>query len=181
MNVRTLCLGILWFREATGYEIKKLASEGDFSHFIEASYGSIYPALGKLTEDGLVTWRQESQAGKPARKVYSITEKGRHALVESLHQTSAPNDIFKSEFLFICLYAALVNRRHLTGVIDARIAEIEADLARLGEAHDACDHAGGRFAIGYGMALDRAALDYVKANRHLIEDGAGAESAEAAE
>ena len=43
MNVRTLCLGVLSAGEASGYEIKKEIEEGLFSHFIEASYGSIYP------------------------------------------------------------------------------------------------------------------------------------------
>ena len=50
MNVRTLCLGVLQFGEATGYEIKKIVEEGMFNHFIEASYGSIYPALTRQYE-----------------------------------------------------------------------------------------------------------------------------------
>ena len=53
MNVRTLCLGVLSFGEATGYEIKKEIEEGPFSHFIEASFGSIYPALTQLLGEGL--------------------------------------------------------------------------------------------------------------------------------
>ena len=40
MNVRTLCLGVLSLGEATGYEIKKLL-ESRFSHFYDASFGSI--------------------------------------------------------------------------------------------------------------------------------------------
>jgi hypothetical protein len=48
MNVKTLCLGILSFGEASGYEIKKKVEEGLFSHFIDASYGSIYPALTQM-------------------------------------------------------------------------------------------------------------------------------------
>jgi PadR family transcriptional regulator AphA len=44
MNVRTLCLGILAQHDASGYEIKKAVEEGLFAHFIDASYGSIYPA-----------------------------------------------------------------------------------------------------------------------------------------
>ena len=55
MDVRTLCLGILSLGDATGYEIKKLVAEGSFSFFSEASYGSIYPALTKLTDEGLVS------------------------------------------------------------------------------------------------------------------------------
>lgn len=52
MNVKTVCLAILTQGETTGYEIRKRSTEGDFSFFLEASFGSIYPALSKLEEDG---------------------------------------------------------------------------------------------------------------------------------
>ena len=78
MNVRTLCLAILYFGDATGYEIRKLSTEGKYSYFVEASYGAIYPALAKLEKDGLVTCRIEAVEGKPSRKVYSITDAGRN-------------------------------------------------------------------------------------------------------
>ena len=45
MDVRTICLGILTRGDATGYEIKKLVEDGGYQHFVEASFGSIYPAL----------------------------------------------------------------------------------------------------------------------------------------
>ena len=144
MNIRTLCLGILYFGEATGYEINKMASEGRFSHFVEASYGSIYPALGKLTDDGLVTWREEAQAGKPSRKVYQLTDTGHKVLIEALHDVPRA-DIFKSEFLFICLYAQHFDSPALERLIDDRVALLEAEIERLQNASGCCDHAGSRF------------------------------------
>ncbi len=45
MSVRSLCLAILSFGDATGYEIRKESTEGRFSYFDDASFGSIYPAL----------------------------------------------------------------------------------------------------------------------------------------
>jgi PadR family transcriptional regulator AphA len=51
MDIRTLCLGILTFGDATGYTIKKRL-EGPLRHFYDASFGSIYPALRKLTDAG---------------------------------------------------------------------------------------------------------------------------------
>ena len=173
MNVRSLCLGILWFDDATGYEINKLAAEGGFSHFIEASYGSIYPALNKLTEEGLVTWREETQPGKPARKVYSITEEGRAAHLQSLYEGPKP-DIFKSEFLFLCLYSDYLEPGYMSGVTDRQITQIEESLERLNEASGKCEHPESCFAIGYGKALHEAALGYLKENRNLIEGGADA-------
>ena len=84
MNVRTLCLGVLSSGEASGYEIKKEIEEGLFSHFIDASYGSIYPALTQLAGEGLVTVRAEEQSGKPDKKVYAVTPKGLDTLARSI-------------------------------------------------------------------------------------------------
>jgi PadR family transcriptional regulator AphA len=66
MNVSTLCLAILNFGEASGYDIRKMSTEGTFSHFVDASYGAIYPALERLESEGKVEQRMEQQVGKPA-------------------------------------------------------------------------------------------------------------------
>jgi PadR family transcriptional regulator AphA len=55
-----------------------------FGHFFPAGYGSIYPALSTLARNGLVEYELVPQDGKPDRKVYSITDKGREALMEGL-------------------------------------------------------------------------------------------------
>ena len=75
MNVRTLCLSILYEGEATGYEIRRMSVEGECSYFVEASYGSIYPALSKLEDEGLVSSRVEPQEGKPAKKVVVVPKR----------------------------------------------------------------------------------------------------------
>jgi len=59
MNVRTICLAILYDGDATGYEIRKLSVEGEYSYFIDASYGAIYPSLARLEQEKLVTARVE--------------------------------------------------------------------------------------------------------------------------
>ena len=55
MNAKTLILAILNFQESTGYEIRKMSTEGAYSYFVDISYGSIYPTLAKLEADGFVT------------------------------------------------------------------------------------------------------------------------------
>src|SRR5215207_5062690 len=98
VNVRTICLAILYEGEATGYEIRKLVVEGEYSYFIEASFGAIYPALQKLEMDRLVTSRVEQQDGKPAKKIYVITEAGRREFISSLFEQLG-EDEYRSEFL----------------------------------------------------------------------------------
>ena len=175
MNVKTLCLGILSFGEATGYEIKKMSADGRFSHFIDASYGSIYPALLRLTEEGLVSCREEHQSGKPDRKVYSITEKGRATLYEALQEEPAP-DKYRSEFLFLMTCAGLLDRDRIARAIDDRIALHEAEIARLTEAMECCGLPASRFVIGYGLAIYSAARCYLGEQRDAALELAGGET-----
>ena len=168
MNVRSLCLGILSFSEMTGYDIRKMASEGHFSHFCEASYGSIYPALSQLTEDELVTFREEAVDGKPARKIYSITDKGRAALLHLLHETPNP-DRCKSEFLFYSLFADKMPPSQFRNLLIRKIGEIETKLEGLQDALERCDHGPSRFAIGYGVTLNEAVLGYLKSHLETID------------
>lgn len=167
MNVRTLCLGILQFSDATGYEIKKAVEDGMFNHFIEASFGSIYPALTRMAQDGLVTCREEAQSGKPDKKVYSITPAGRLELVRAL--SAAPGaDKFKSEFLFVMLLADLLPREHIATVLGQRINEMRAELECMRACADQSDNSGGRFVVGYGAAVYEAGLKYLEDNRDVM-------------
>lgn len=161
MNVKILCLGILSFGEMTGYDIRKLASEGRFSHFCEAGYGSIYPALSQLTEAGHVTFAEEDEAGKPNRKIYSITESGHQALHLAL--SSAPGaDRFKSEFLFHSLFADKMPDDFFRSRLAAKISETRATVERLKSSLEKCDHEPSGFALGFGVAINEAALTYLE-------------------
>ena len=161
MNVRTLCLGILSFRQMTGYDIRKLAAEGNFSHFCEANYGSIYPALSQLTKDGFVVFTDEVIDGKPPRKIYSITDKGRSYLFNTLNKQPGP-DRFKSEFLFYSLFQDKMSPEDFRKLLVRKIAETRDTLESLEKANDCCDHKPSHFALGYGVAMNKAVLDYLK-------------------
>jgi DNA-binding PadR family transcriptional regulator len=83
MDVRSIILGFLMYGSMTGYELKKFFSIS-FSFFSGLSYGSIYPALRRMEEEGLITMRVQVQDGSPNRKIYTITGKGRSTFVEAL-------------------------------------------------------------------------------------------------
>lgn len=71
-------LGLLLTRDLTIYEIKK-AFEQVINFFYSASFGSLHPALKKLESRGFIRVRRTEEGGR-AKKVYSITEKGREEL-----------------------------------------------------------------------------------------------------
>ncbi len=178
MNVRTLCLGILSSGEATGYEIKKEIEEGLFSHFIDASYGSIYPALTQLAGEGLVTVRAEEQSGKPDKKVYAITPKGQDALARSISVVPA-RDKYKSEFLFQMLLQHFITPEVMRAAIEKQIADLEGDLLRIGVCKGTEQpHAGADFVAAYGEAVLSAGLRVLKEKRAELLQAATPQAAE---
>ncbi len=181
MNVRTLCLGILSFEEASGYEIKKMVEDGLFSHFIDASYGSIYPALTQMLKEGLVSVRAEEQSGKPDKKVYAITAEGQRALNEAVN-VEPKKDKYKSEFLFQMLLMERVSPRHLIAAYDKQLDELRAEFERIGTCCDSAqEHPGTRFVNGYGHAVLSAAIAYMEENRAGLAKAAGDSGLQAAE
>jgi PadR family transcriptional regulator, regulatory protein AphA len=162
MNIRTLCLGILSFQEASGYEIKKEIEDGLFSHFIDASFGSIYPALTLLNAEGLVTLRAEEQTGRPDKKVYAITEAGRAALAKGLLVIPA-RDKYKSEFLFEMLLQELLPVEHRQLAITKQLTDLREELARIAECRaEGTGTAGSEFVTGYGEAVLTAGVSYLE-------------------
>lgn len=169
MDVRTLCLGVLSLGDASGYEIKKRLEEG-FSHFYDASFGSIYPALNRLQDEGLVDCKHEAQSKRPDKKVYNLTTEGRLALVRELSDVPA-RDRIRSEFLVSMVFADLLPASHVAKLIDQRIAEHRACVVDLKEKEDTGTSAQ-RFVAGYGRAFYEAAIAYLEDNRHLVESEA---------
>lgn len=171
MDVRTICLGILSRGEATGYEIKKLFDDDGYQHFVEASFGSIYPALNRLTEEGLVSVRAEAQEKRPDRKVYSITPAGRTAFLASLMKPM-PEDRHRSPFVFAMLFSHLLPQDRVTSLIDAYIDQSEAKLSQLTEKKPEPQSAGERFVVGLGRTIYEASLKFMRAHRAEIEERA---------
>ena len=168
MDVKTLCLGVLSRGEASGYEIKKAFEEGPFSHFHQASFGSIYPALNALSAEGLVAGRAQAQDKRPDKKSYSITTKGRNALVAALMAPPAP-DAMRSDFLFILTFAQYLPPARVGNLIDQRIVWYRAALERM----EGCSCGpgaapGADFVRGMGIAVYRAAADYLETHRAAL-------------
>lgn len=187
MDVQTTCLGVLAMGPASGYEIRKEFEDGPFSHFAEGGFGSIYPALGRLTDQGLVTFQHTAQEKRPDKKIYQITQSGYDALFQTLATTDPGEDKYKSDFLFILFFAERLPEDHIARVIDARIAwysdrlellsskQCERGTAPLDiDASDTREHAitvqGHDLVRGYGVAVYQAALDYLIANRETLID-----------
>ncbi len=160
MNVKTLCLGTLCLTDATGYDIKKMF-EAAFNHFHSASYGSIYPALNQLEDEGLISRRVEPGERHPDRKIYSITEQGRRILLDEL-AACEPTEVVRSEFMVLMFFAHLLPTDRLAYLLDRIETEYREKLAYLEGARDEpCHTSGIRFTIDIGIATLRAKLGVI--------------------
>ncbi len=111
--------------------ISRKRSLSRFSFFSGLSYGSIYPALKKLEQQGLISKRFEIQDGAPNRKVYSITEAGKQSFLESLKSPFAierPKSPFLMR-LFFFAYLTPEERKTITSDYLESVEQIRKQLA----------------------------------------------------
>ena len=176
MDVKTVCLAILSVSDATGYEIRKQFEDGPFAYFYEAGYGSIYPALNRLREEGLVSVRNVPQEGKPDKKVYSINDEGRTALKEAMNERPE-HDRLRSDFLVMMLFAHKLDPKNRKEAYDTYLnfhrrhlaemkGEIDGVCTEIGECFD--DLPGHDFVHGFGVAVYSTVVEYLEKNRHLL-------------
>jgi len=170
-----MCLGLLAFGDASGYEIKKEFEQGPSRHIMDASFGSIYPALTKMTEEGLLACRTEPQEKRPDKKVYSLTDQGWAVLDEALLQPVGQDKV-KSDFAFVMMFAERLSRSRVAALIDDQIMHARNGLKEFGESEAPSDSAGASFVRRYGLAMCRAHIDFLERNRHFIEASARADS-----
>jgi len=180
MDVKTVCLGMLTDGPASGYDLKK-EFESSFAHFFAAGYGSIYPALSSLSENGLVDCEEIPQEGKPDRKVYQITSEGRQFLLEAL-QNPSPCHKVRSEFLATMCFAHLMRPQDIETVLENRLEDIARyqEMFRRFEIEEMCDWPeGAKFVLGFGKAVAGAMETYINENRHLLTQESAANIAAA--
>jgi DNA-binding PadR family transcriptional regulator len=169
MDVKTLCLGLLTFGEASGYDLKK-TFESSLGHFYAAGFGSIYPALASLADAGHVTCEEVPQDGRPDRKVYRITEAGRAHFAAQLAHTE-PRHKIRSEFLAMLYFAHFMEAEHVDRILDHRVEELRrlmADIEACPEAQGEEVPPGVQFVVGFGETIVRTTLEYIEKNRSML-------------
>jgi DNA-binding PadR family transcriptional regulator len=162
VSIRYLILGLLNQQAMSGYDIRRFLKS--LSWLIDSpSFGSIYPILRSLREDGLVTMEKDLQQGKPSRKIYTSTESGRQALQEWVDQPSTANPSLKS-FVTRLILAGNFSHTGLITHLQQRRSEVMAcytTLTQLADAEHGTMDSGQRLTFDYGLALATAELAWL--------------------
>lgn len=80
-DFEALILGAVAAGPLHGYGIVKAIRDGS-GGALRAGEGQLYPFLHRMEEQGWLAAEWEPQDGKPPRKVYELTDKGRAELAE---------------------------------------------------------------------------------------------------
>jgi PadR family transcriptional regulator, regulatory protein AphA len=108
-------LGLLSFCPMSGYDLKQL-SGWSIGHFWREGYGQIYPVLKKMTAEGLVSRKTETNPGRPDRHIYALTAAGRKELTAWLRKPAVaevPRNEFLLKLFFGGLAPAAVSAKHV--------------------------------------------------------------------
>lgn len=135
MSLKHILLGFINYGPMTGYDLKKHL-DNSTQYFWHAKLSQIYPLLKQMEED---SWTESSislQEGKPDKKYYVITDKGRealHAWLKEKPQEIAPH---KEAELLKIFFASALDKEEIIAQLEilkqlrqARLQEYETKTA----------------------------------------------------
>ena len=137
MDLRAAILGLLSWKPASGYDLKRVISTSEVFYW-SGNNNQIYKSLLELQKEGLVTCQVQLQESLPAKKVYTITEQGRAALRQSLLAAPQAPELHNSFLVQLAWAEPLTDEEMLTLLnayedeIANRLRMVEAQAARPG-------------------------------------------------
>jgi DNA-binding PadR family transcriptional regulator len=127
VNVTNLIvLGFLRQRPMHGYEIQQLIQQSRMDDWANLLSGSIYYALSKLEQDGLIRAEAEVRTGNRLRKIYAITEKGEAQFREMVREslTLSPHSM-KSDLALGLAWIDAVPRDEAIRLLERNLEQVE--------------------------------------------------------
>jgi len=127
MSIRYAILGFLSVRPLSGYDLKKIFEDSIIFHW-SGNNNQIYRTLVELHHEGMVTQEIQQQDDYPARKIYTITEKGLAELRQwALGEPELPQ--IKHAFLVQLAWADQLENDELDILLRQYEAEVRDQLA----------------------------------------------------
>jgi DNA-binding PadR family transcriptional regulator len=127
MALRNAIMATLADGESSGYDLSKRFDVG-VANFWSATRQQLYRELEKMEAEGLIAARVVEQPRRPTKRVFSLTDAGRQAVVDFTRLDPKPSAI-RDELLVQVEAVALGDAQHVRNNILAKRAAAEAKLA----------------------------------------------------
>lgn len=127
--VRLVILGLLNQRPMSGYEIQQMLQISRIDQWSDILPGSIYHALKKMAEEGLVALAGTEQTGMRTKAIFRITESGRSEYRRLLREAwrQLPRSL-PGDFYLLLSFADDMPRAELEAALQELIARLEERL-----------------------------------------------------
>jgi DNA-binding PadR family transcriptional regulator len=132
---------------AHGYQLK-VEFDALYGDFWCLNYGQLYRTLDRLERAGLVNCTEQIQSGRPSRKIYRITARGRQSLDDwlLLPPTDEPRPL-RDELSVKLLFLTEPRRKETLALIRSQRAIYLQHLARLTKRRSLLDESGEDMAV----------------------------------
>jgi DNA-binding PadR family transcriptional regulator len=159
-STRMMILGLVqWMQPVHGYDVRRELLSWNADKWANVQPGSIYHALRKLSEEGLLREVATEQVGaRPARTTYEITEKGSAEFQTLLRMNwwnlTTPPDPFMAAFSFL----PALPREEVVAALRNRAVQLRAGVEQLRSATKAdwVDHKPAFVAWMFELTIDRS-------------------------
>jgi DNA-binding PadR family transcriptional regulator len=171
---RLLILGVLQFKSpAHGYEIRRELESWHAEQWAHIAYGSIYFALNKMADEGLVEAVSTDQVGKrPARTRYTITDVGKEEFDRLLRDYWWDRKPFIDPFQVALTFMNRMPRDELLRALTFRRDHLRAFLNAFGPPlipHETPRHIAENFRLA--VAHEEAELRWIEEAIEKVERG----------
>ena len=122
-------LGLLTFREMSGYDLKQLINRSITHFYWSPAKSQIYGELRRLESHGLVTMREVPQTLRPDKRLYQITPEGTEAMHQWLRSSGLEPDSYKSALLLKVFFGHMLSYDTTIGLLEERRKQIAQELA----------------------------------------------------
>lgn len=121
-------LGLLTFREMSGYDLKQLINKSITHFYWSPAKSQIYGELRRLESHGLVTMREVPQTLRPDKRLYQITPEGTEAMLQWLRSSGVEPDSYKSALLLKTFFGHMLPPDVTLGLLEERRKQIAQEL-----------------------------------------------------
>lgn len=174
-KIDMVILGLLAHEDLTGYDIKKII-DGNISFFWKGSFGSIYPALSAMEEQGLVKRNKSDKTSGREKIAYHLTPKGKDVLKVWLNEESVSNEL-KYETLLKLYFGGVEDRSVTIRNIELFEESIRHDLeilkfykSNLEKVLDEEDHLYYYLTVTFGIDTYEAYLKWCAKSKKLLRN-----------
>lgn len=172
MSIEHSILAVISFRPSTGYDIKAEFEHKAAGLYWGMSYGSLYPKLKKLEEQGYI-FTIESEAEGRKKKLYELTGKGWTELESWLARKPEPPSLKDELFIKMAAWHNEMDLMVLAGHLKTRAIESKEILSYIREwkqNNTSYINSVGMLAMRYAELKLEAELQWIKESLASLEN-----------